>query len=114
MICRGGLPGSPGSTYLGSAARFRHTDGAFARYVNLPARMLRELPAGLDLRTAALKDSFRFNDEIVAVITALADGTLHINPVTTHEYPVQDAVESFATARNSAESGKVLLNFQPK
>ena len=45
---------SPGCTYLGSAARFPHTDGAFARYVNLPARMLRVLPAGLPLRRAAL------------------------------------------------------------
>ena len=35
---------SPGCTYLGSAARFPHTDGAFSRYVNLPARMLRALP----------------------------------------------------------------------
>ncbi|WP_043436490.1 zinc-binding dehydrogenase, partial [Arthrobacter sp. I3] len=47
---------SPGCTYLGSAARFPHTDGAFSRYVNLPARMLRPLPAGLDLRTAALAE----------------------------------------------------------
>ena len=45
---------SPGCTYLGSAARFPHTDGAFSRYVNLPSRMLRVLPPGLDLRTAAL------------------------------------------------------------
>ncbi|MCQ2001430.1 L-idonate 5-dehydrogenase [Arthrobacter zhaoxinii] len=45
---------SPGCTYLGSAARFPHTDGAFARYVNLPARMLRVLPEELPLRRAAL------------------------------------------------------------
>ena len=44
---------SPGCTYLGSAARFPHTDGAFVRYATLPSRMLRELPDGLDLRTAA-------------------------------------------------------------
>ncbi|XBH20533.1 L-idonate 5-dehydrogenase [Jonesiaceae bacterium BS-20] len=44
---------SPGCTYLGSAARFPHTDGAFARYVNLPTRMLRVLPQELSLRTAA-------------------------------------------------------------
>ncbi|WP_426226149.1 L-idonate 5-dehydrogenase [Pseudarthrobacter sp. DSP2-3-2b1] len=236
---------SPGCTYLGSAARYPHTDGAFARYVNLPARMLRALPAGLDLRTAALiepaavawhavtragdvkgktalvigsgpigalavavlkhagaahitavdmhpkpleiatavgadavitagneaaiaavqadvviessgshhglasaiqgaarggtvimvgllpsgpqpvlislaitrelelKGSFRFNDEIDDVITALADGTLNITPVITHEYPAEQAIEAFAIARNSAESGKVLLDFRP-
>jgi L-iditol 2-dehydrogenase/L-idonate 5-dehydrogenase len=235
---------SPGCTYLGSAARFPHTDGAFSRYVNLPARMLRALPSGLSLRTAALiepasvawhavaragdvagktvlvigsgpigalavavlkragarrivavdmhakpldiaaavgaddvlaasdaaaiaaveadvviessgnhhglasaiqgaarggtvvmvgllpagpqpvlislaitrelelKGSFRFNDEIDDVITALADGTLLIDPVITHEYPLQDALEAFEMARNSAESGKVLLSFE--
>ncbi|MGN7250017.1 L-idonate 5-dehydrogenase [Arthrobacter sp. SAFR-014] len=234
---------SPGCTYLGSAARFPHTDGAFSRYVNLPVRMLRALPETLDLRTAALiepasvawhavaragdvagktalvigsgpigalvvavlkragaarivavdmhakpleiatavgadevlnaadgeaiarvqadvviessgnhhglasaiqgaarggtvvmvgllptgaqpvlislaitreldlKGSFRFNDEIDEVITALADGTLTIDPVITHDYLVTDALEAFDTARNSAQSGKVLLNF---
>ena len=234
---------SPGCTYLGSAARYPHTDGAFSRYVNLPVRMLRALPAGLDLRTAALiepasvawhavaragdvagktalvigsgpigalavavlkragaarivavdmhakpleiaaavgadevlaagdaaaiaaveadvviessgnhhglasaiggaarggtvvmvgllptgpqpvlislaitreldlKGSFRFNDEIDDVIAALTDGTLHIGPVITHEFPVRDAIEAFEVARNSAESGKVLLSF---
>ncbi|WP_256472334.1 L-idonate 5-dehydrogenase [Pseudarthrobacter cellobiosi] len=237
---------SPGCTYLGSAARFPHTEGAFARYVNLPARMLRALPAGLDLRTAALiepasvawhavgragdvagksvlvigcgpigalavavlkragaaritavdvhakpleiasavgadhtlqagdtdaiaavqadvviessgshrglasaiqgagrggtvvmvgllptgpqpvlvslaitreldlRGSFRFNDEIDDVITALADSTLNIGPVITHEYPLSQGLKAFETAKNSAASGKVLLNFQPE
>ncbi|KIS25946.1 zinc-binding alcohol dehydrogenase [Arthrobacter sp. SPG23] len=236
---------SPGCTYLGSAARFPHTDGAFSRYVNLPARMLRALPEGIDLRTAALIEpasvawhavsragdvagktalvigsgpigalavavlkragagrivavdmharpleiatatgadkvlaaddaeaiaaveadvviessgnhhglasaikgavrggkvvmvgllpsgpqpvlislaitrelellgSFRFNDEIDDVIAALADGSLHVDPVITHEYPVESALEAFGVARNSAESGKVLLSFGP-
>jgi L-idonate 5-dehydrogenase len=47
---------SPGVRYLGSAARFPHTEGAFAREVVLPAAMLRELPAGIDLRLAALAE----------------------------------------------------------
>jgi len=237
---------SPGCTYLGSAARFPHTDGAFSRYVNLPTRMLRPLPNGVGLRTAALiepaavawlavsragdvagksalvigsgpigalavavlkragaaritavdvhptpleiaqavgadqvitagdaeaiaaveadvviessgnhhglasaiqgaarggtvvmvgllptgpqpvlislaitreldlKGSFRFNDEIDNVIAALTDRTLHIEPVITHEYPVDNALEAFTMARNSAESGKVLLSFGPR
>jgi L-idonate 5-dehydrogenase len=236
---------SPGCTYLGSAARFPHTGGAFSRYVNLPVRMLRVLPADLELRTAALiepasvawhavaragdvtgktvlvigsgpigalavavlkragaarivavdmhdrpleiaravgahtllkagdtaaiaaveadlviessgshhglasaiqgaarggtvvmvgllpagpqpvlislaitrelelKGSFRFNDEIDAVIAALADGTLFIDPVITHDFPVEQALKAFQVARNSAESGKVLLSFSP-
>ena len=45
---------SPGCTYLGSAARYPHTEGAFARYAVLESRMLRPLPPGVDLRTAAL------------------------------------------------------------
>ncbi|MCY1220139.1 L-idonate 5-dehydrogenase (NAD(P)(+)) [compost metagenome] len=236
---------SPGCTYLGSAARFPHTDGAFSRYVNLPARMLRALPEGIDLRTAALIEpasvawhavsragdvagktalvigsgpigalavavlkragagrivavdmharpleiataagadkvlaaddaeaiaaveadvviessgshhglasaikgavrggkvvmvgllpsgpqpvlislaitrelellgSFRFNGEIDEVIAALADGTLFVDPVVTHDFPLERGLEAFEVARNSAESGKVLLDFSP-
>jgi L-iditol 2-dehydrogenase/L-idonate 5-dehydrogenase len=62
-------------------------------------------------RELDLKGSFRFNDEIDEVITALAEGTLTIGPVITHDYPVTDALNAFDTARNSAQSGKVLLNF---
>lgn len=47
---------SPGVRYLGSAARFPHTEGAFAREVVLPTAMLRALPSGTDLRTAALAE----------------------------------------------------------
>ncbi|GAB3566481.1 L-idonate 5-dehydrogenase [Arthrobacter alkaliphilus] len=236
---------SPGCTYLGSAARYPHTDGAFSRYATLPSRMLRTLPASLDLRTAALVEpasvawhavaragdvagktalvigsgpigalavavlkrqgasrivavdmydrpleiaravgadevlkgddadaiaaveadvviessgshfglasaikgavrggkvvmvgllpsgpqpvfislaitrelellgSFRFNDEIDEVIAALADGSLYVDPVVTHEFTLDRGLEAFEVARNSAESGKVLLNFQP-
>ena len=235
---------SPGCTYLGSAARYPHTDGAFSRYANLPARMLRPLPENLDLRTAALVEpasvawhavsragdvrgktalvigsgpigalavavlkragaarivavdmhdkpleiarsvgadavlkgddadaiaavdadvviessgshyglasaikgatrggkvvmvgllpsgpqpvfislaitrelellgSFRFNDEIDDVIAALADGSLFADPVVTHEFDLARGLEAFEVAKNSAESGKVLLNFR--
>lgn len=234
---------SPGCTYLGSAARYPHTEGAFASLVNLPARMLRPLPQGLSLRDAALAEpaavawhavaragevagkrvmvigagpigalavavlkragaaeiiavdmfdkpleiataagataifkatdeeaiaaveadvvieasgnyrglasavrgsvrggrvvmvgllpsgeqpalislaitrelelvgSFRFNDEIDEVLAALADGTLDVSAIVTHEFDVNDALGAFETARNSAESGKVLLKF---
>lgn len=236
---------SPGCTYLGSAARYPHTDGAFSRYATLPSRMLRALPATLDLRTAALVEpasvawhavaragdvagktalvigsgpigalavavlkragaarivavdmhdkpleiaravgadevlkgddaeaiaaveadvviessgshfglasaikgavrggkvvmvgllpsgpqpvfislaitrelellgSFRFNNEIDEVIAALADGSLYVDPVVTHEFTLDRGLEAFEVAKNSAESGKVLLNFQP-
>lgn len=234
---------SPGCTYLGSAARFPHTDGAFSRYATLPSRMLRVLPEGLDLKMATLAEpasvawhavsragsvrgrtalvigsgpigalavavlkrggaqrivavdlhrkpldiaravgadevleagdadaiaavqadvviessgshqglasaikgavrggkvvmvgllpsgpqpvpislaitrelellgSFRFNDEIDDVITALSDGSLYVEPVITHVFPLERGLEAFETARNSSVSGKVLLNF---
>jgi L-idonate 5-dehydrogenase len=47
---------SPGRTYLGSAAHHPHTQGGFARYLTIEAHMLRPLPAGLSLRTAALAE----------------------------------------------------------
>lgn len=237
---------SPGCTYLGSAARFPHTDGAFSRYAALPSRMLRPLPSGLSLRTAALVEpasvawhavaragevvgktalvigsgpigalavavlkragaqrivavdmhpkpleiaravgadevlkgddaeaiaaveadiviessgshhglasairgavrggkvvmvgllpsgpqpvlislaitrelelvgSFRFNNEIDEVIGALADGSLAVDPVVTHTFVLDQGLEAFDVARNSAESGKVLLDFRPR
>lgn len=234
---------SPGCTYLGSAARFPHTDGAFASTVVVDSRMLRELPRGLPLRRAALVEpasvawhavsragdvrgkrvlvvgsgpigcliiavlkragaaeiiatdmfetpleiaravgatgtiiasdadaialvdadiaiessgsyrglasavravtrggrivlvgllpageqpalislvitrelelvgSFRFTDEIDEVIAALADGSLDVDAVVTHEFAVADSLEAFAMAKDSASSGKVLLRF---
>lgn len=234
---------SPGCTYLGSAARYPHTDGAFARYATLPSRMLRPLPDSLELRTAAVVEpasvawhavsragevagrtvlvvgagpigalviavlkragaaeivavdlhdhalqvarelgatrtlhasdsdavaavqadvvvessgshrglasairgaarggrlvmvgllpsgdqpvpmslaitrelelvgAFRFNDEIDEVIAALADGSLAVGPVVTHEYGLDSALEAFATAKDASRSSKVLLRF---
>jgi len=234
---------SPGCTYLGSAARFPHTEGAFAEFVTLPSRMLRALPNSLTLRDAALVEpasvawhavsragdvrgkralvigagpigalivavltragaseivavdmfagplaiarqvgatdtlhatdadaiaaadadivfessgnyrglesavrgatrggrvvmvgllpsgqqpalislaitrelelvgSFRFNDEIDEVISALADGSLVIGPIVTHEFAASDAHKAFAVAKDSENSGKVLLRF---
>lgn len=234
---------SPGCTYLGSAATYPHSDGAFAEYAILPSRMLRPLPPELPLRTAALIEpasvawhavaragnvkgaralvigsgpigaltvaalksagateitavdlhpkpleiaraagatatidardvdaiaaveadvtvessgspkglasairgtmrggrvvllglipsgdqpvpislaitrelelvgSFRFNDEIDEVIAALADGSLDVSAVITHEHPAGEALQAFEIARDAAASGKVLLHF---
>jgi L-idonate 5-dehydrogenase len=42
--------------YLGSAARFPHVQGGFAAQVVVPVQQLRPLPAGLELRRAALAE----------------------------------------------------------
>jgi threonine dehydrogenase-like Zn-dependent dehydrogenase len=71
-----------------------------------------EQPALISLaitRELELVGSFRFNDEIDHVIAALADGNLDAGGVITHEFAVEDALEAFAVARDSASSGKVLL-----
>jgi L-idonate 5-dehydrogenase len=47
---------APASSYLGSALHLPHTQGAFARRVALPARMLHALPGGLPLDVAALAE----------------------------------------------------------
>lgn len=65
-------------------------------------------------RELELLGSFRFNDEIDDVIEALADGSLFVDPVITHVFPLERGLEAFETARNSAESGKVLLSFAPE
>jgi L-iditol 2-dehydrogenase/L-idonate 5-dehydrogenase len=235
---------SPGCTYLGSAARVPHTQGAFSRHSVLPARMLRSLPNGLQLRAAALAEpasvawhavsqagdltgkrilvigsgpigslivavakragaaeiiavdvhqgpleiakavgatgtilatdseaieavqadvvlessgnhrglasalrgamrggkvvmvgllpsgdqpvpislaitrelelvgSFRFNDEIDDVLAALADGSLFLDPIVTHEFPSTQAIEAFDLAKDPTRSGKVLISFR--
>lgn len=58
-----------------------------------------------------LVGSFRFNDEIDEVIAALAEGTFAPSAVVTHEFAVEDALEAFEIAKDSAVSGKVLLRF---
>jgi L-idonate 5-dehydrogenase len=62
-------------------------------------------------RELELLGAFRFNDEIDEVIAALADRSLYVEPVVTHEFAVSDALEAFAVARDSATSSKVLLRF---
>ncbi|USX54013.1 alcohol dehydrogenase catalytic domain-containing protein [Lentzea sp. HUAS12] len=46
----------PHTAYLGSAARFPHVQGGFADVVVVPAEQVLVLPAGLDLRRAALAE----------------------------------------------------------
>jgi L-idonate 5-dehydrogenase len=62
-------------------------------------------------RELDLVGSFRFHDEIDAVIDALARGTLHIEPIITHEFALEDAAEALGTAIDPTSSGKVLLRF---
>ncbi len=96
---------------LGSAISGAARGGRVVMVGLLPAG---EQPVPISLaiaRELELIGSFRFNDEIDEVMAALADGTLFVAPVVTHEYPVHDALTAFDTARDAATSSKVLLRF---
>lgn len=75
--------------------------------------MVPDEPKGLNLAPVISKEltvhgSFRFRDEIDAAV-ALLDAQPGIEQVVTHELPADRAVEAFAVARDSQESGKVLV-----
>jgi L-idonate 5-dehydrogenase len=55
-----------------------------------------------------LRGTFRFRDEIDVAIKMLADNPWIASTIT-HTYSLHDAVEAFAMAKNSEESGKVLI-----
>jgi L-idonate 5-dehydrogenase len=55
--------------------------------------------------------SFRFDDELTEVLSALADGRLPAEPVVTSVLPVARAQEAFELAADPSRSCKVLLDF---
>ncbi|MEO6309070.1 MAG: zinc-binding dehydrogenase, partial [Leifsonia sp.] len=96
---------------LASAVRGAARGGRVVMVGLLPSG---EQPALISLaitRELELVGSFRFNDEIDEVLAALADGSLAVDPVVTHEFAAVDALEAFELARDSSRSGKVLLRF---
>ena len=96
---------------LGSAVRGAARGATVVMVGLLPSG---EQPALISLvitRELSLVGSFRFGDEIDEVIEALADGSLVVGPIVTHEFAAADALEAFATAKDASSSGKVLLRF---
>jgi L-idonate 5-dehydrogenase len=88
------------------------TRGSRVAMVGLPATGEQPpLHSLVIVRELELVGSFRFNDEIDEVLAALVDGSLQVDPIVSHEFPVEDAVEAFEVARDSAHCGKVLLRF---
>jgi len=77
------------------------------------------IPSGnqpIPITTAITKEldvvgSFRFHDEIDSVIDALSRGVLRVDPVITHEYVLEDALEALHVAKDPTTSAKVLLRF---
>jgi L-iditol 2-dehydrogenase/L-idonate 5-dehydrogenase len=103
---------SSGSTAgLGSAIRGTARGGRIVMVGLLPTGD-QPVPISLAIsRELEMVGAFRFNDEIDEVIAALADGSLVVDPVITHEFGVDDTPHAFATARDASLSSKVLLRF---
>jgi threonine dehydrogenase-like Zn-dependent dehydrogenase len=105
------IESSGSSQGLGSAIRAATRGGVVVMLGLLPPG---DAPVPVSLAIAReldLRGSFRFNDEIDEVISALQDGSLQVAPVISHEYPVSQAQEAFEVARDAARSSKVLLTF---
>jgi L-idonate 5-dehydrogenase len=65
-------------------------------------------------REIELVGTFRFQrQQLVAVLAAMADGSLHTGPVVTHVLPVEAVAQAFPLAADTAGSGKVLLDLGP-
>lgn len=83
--------------------------GAYVQIGMLPAG-----PQPIDLAPMISKElsihgSFRFNDEIEQAIEMLTEHEV-FEELLTHEFPVTEAEEAFAVAKDSEVSGKVLVN----
>ena len=66
--------------------------------------------APLVAKEVQLRGTFRFKDEIELAVKLLADNPW-ISSAITHTFTPDQAVEAFAMAKNSQESGKVLIEF---
>jgi L-iditol 2-dehydrogenase/L-idonate 5-dehydrogenase len=105
------LESSGSAAGLGSAVRGTARGGRVVMVGILPTGD-QPVPISLAIsRELELVGAFRFNDEIDEVIAALADGSLMVDPVITHEFGVGDTLAAFATARDASVSSKVLLRF---
>ncbi|MFN4157901.1 MAG: L-idonate 5-dehydrogenase [Gemmobacter sp.] len=58
-----------------------------------------------------LRGSFRFHDEFAQGVAFMQAGLIDVTPLTTHHFPVADAVAAFQTAGDRARAIKVQLMF---
>lgn len=77
----------------------------------LPSGPIRTTLAQIITRELEIVGSYRFNNEFETVVQALADGSLDVEGVITHEYSYTDFLKGFETAADSTISSKVILKF---
>ncbi|MCP2333455.1 alcohol dehydrogenase catalytic domain-containing protein [Actinoalloteichus caeruleus] len=101
--------GSPAG--LAAAAAGLRRGGHLTLLGLVPAGDIPAPVAGLISREITVAGSFRFHDEMAAVLAALADGSLATEGIVSHVIPVHELAAALTTAADAAGSGKVLLDF---
>ncbi len=105
------IDSSGSATGVATAVRGLGRRGHLVLLGLLPAGEQPFLISQVITRELTVAGSFRFHSEMLPVIEALTDGSLFVEPVVSHSYPLDQAAKAFAMARDSASSGKVLLTF---
>lgn len=105
LECSGSSPG------LESAVRGAARGGVVVLVGLMPSGPQPALLSLVVTRELDLVGSFRFNDEMDAVLAAMAVGSLDVREVVSHEYPVGRMLEAFEAAGDASSSSKVLLRF---
>ncbi|MDR1430824.1 MAG: L-idonate 5-dehydrogenase [Propionibacteriaceae bacterium] len=99
--------GAPGA--LGAVLRATAAGGTLVQVGNLSAKPVTAILGDLVTREITWLGSFRFVNEMREAIDLLADG-LYVDPVMTHEFPIDQAEAAFRTAADRASgSSKVML-----
>ncbi|WP_410599598.1 L-idonate 5-dehydrogenase [Amycolatopsis sp. lyj-90] len=93
----------PHLRYLGSAARRPHTDGGFAERLVVPGHRLVPVPAGLDLRVAALAEPASVAAHALTRADVLAGGVRGKQVLVTGAGPIGLLTVALAIVRGAAE-----------
>lgn len=103
------IEASGAAAALGGILHAAARGGVVVQVGNLSANSVTAVLGDLVTRELIWLGSFRFVDEMSEAIDLLAAG-LDVNPVISHEYPLEDALEAFKVASDrSSGSAKVLL-----
>ncbi|MFT4043376.1 MAG: zinc-binding dehydrogenase [Gordonia sp. (in: high G+C Gram-positive bacteria)] len=102
--------GAPGA--LGAVLHAVARGGTLVQVGNLPGTPVPAVLGDLVTREVNWLGSYRFEDEITAAVAAMADG-LDVEPLITHTFGIDDAVQAFETAADrTSGSSKVLLDLR--
>ena len=82
---------------------------AVARRKGLAPTTVRDVALEMGTSSGLIHHYFESMDHVLA---ALADGSLLVDPIVTHEFKSAQAIEAFDLAKDPTKSGKVLISFR--